>query len=259
MPFRMTPCRFLVVFTVLSALDLLLTSHLLFSSDGFVYETNPIAGWFLAEFGWAGLAAFKLIMVLLVMSLAAIVYRYRPRTGQHLLAFGCAVVALVVAYSSALAAYVAVRSEPAVALETQRLEESNRRLDCQIQTTLDSLRFKRRLSEELLSGRLALDEAVIQLTTSPTIAGTDVEYVAAQFVQFTIGTVDEPAAQIVRNQLESELWRCYGISLPMHSCSVPDRAKTIWMAGEIGKVLRQMHAGGWGAFTFQPFGLFEPF
>jgi hypothetical protein len=251
--------QFLIGFLILSGLDFLLTSHLLFSSDGAVYESNPLAGWFFSEFGWRGLAAFKLVSVLGVMSLALTIYRYRPRTGQHLLAFGCAILGLVVAYSSALAAYVAVREEPAAVSEARFAESLNRRLDRQLRATMDRVRFKRCLSEDVLSGRLVLHDAVIKLAAWDSRVGTDIERLAVDFVTFTIGTLDEPAARVARDQLESELWRWYGVSLPVTSSTVPDRAKTIWMAGELGKILRPQNPHSRGAFAVRRLEWLNPF
>src|SRR5262245_61081854 len=102
----MTRSRFpiyaLAVFAVLSAADFALTRHLLHTSGG-AYEANPTARWVLEQHGWSGLAVFKLGAVLLAASVTALVYCYRPRTGRRLMAFGCAVLTLVVGYSAALA------------------------------------------------------------------------------------------------------------------------------------------------------------
>jgi hypothetical protein len=64
-----------------------------------VYESNPIAEAWLSSYGWAGLALFKLAIILVVATLAAVVSLSRPRTGGHILTFACLAVASVVGYS----------------------------------------------------------------------------------------------------------------------------------------------------------------
>ena len=93
----------LTLYAVLSAADLGLTYALIRHGDGDVYESNPIADAWLNAYGWAGLAVFKLVIVLLVAALAAFVSLSRPRTGGHILTFACLAVAIVVGYSVRLA------------------------------------------------------------------------------------------------------------------------------------------------------------
>src|SRR6202008_305740 len=87
----------------LSLLDLLITTYLLYWSNGPFYEGNPLAKWFLDEFGWSGLTLFKLSTIVFVMSLTIVIYKYRPPVGRRVLGFGCTVLAIVVTYSGALA------------------------------------------------------------------------------------------------------------------------------------------------------------
>ena len=69
------------LFCALSAADFLLTWWLLHRSNGRVYEANPVAAGLLVELGWAGLAAFKVVVVLLAVgSIAAIA---RAGRGWH--------------------------------------------------------------------------------------------------------------------------------------------------------------------------------
>src|SRR6266849_905705 len=89
----------LILYAVLSAADLGLTYALIRQGEGDVYESNPIAEAWLSSYGWAGLAVFKLVIVLIVAALAAFVSLSRPRTGGHILTFACLAVAGVVAYS----------------------------------------------------------------------------------------------------------------------------------------------------------------
>ena len=89
----------LSLYAVLSAADLGLTYALIRQGDGDIYESNPIAEAWLSSYGWAGLAVFKFLIVLIVAALAAFVSLSRPRTGGHILTFACLAVALVVGYS----------------------------------------------------------------------------------------------------------------------------------------------------------------
>jgi hypothetical protein len=86
------------LFLFLSLADLFLTWRLL-QSSGEMYESNPIAEWWLSCYGWAGLAGFKIGMALAVAILATAISLARPRTGGRVLAFACAALAVVVLYS----------------------------------------------------------------------------------------------------------------------------------------------------------------
>jgi hypothetical protein len=94
--------RMQLLFVLLSGADLALTWWLLGGSGGEVYEANPVANWWLARAGWAGLAGFKAALVLLVLGLAAVIGRHRPRAADGVLCFACAAVAAVVLYSATL-------------------------------------------------------------------------------------------------------------------------------------------------------------
>src|SRR5919199_622006 len=50
----------LCLFAVLSLADLGLTWQLL--RDGGAYESNPVAGWWLAHYGWAGVVAYSVYL-----------------------------------------------------------------------------------------------------------------------------------------------------------------------------------------------------
>jgi hypothetical protein len=89
----------LCLFLFLSLIDLFLTWRLLLQSHGQVYESNPIAEWWLSRYGWAGLVAFKMAMAVAVAVLTTAISLARPRTGGRVLAFACTALLLVVAYS----------------------------------------------------------------------------------------------------------------------------------------------------------------
>src|SRR5437660_12382327 len=89
----------LSLFVLLSVADLCLTYALILHGDGEVYESNPIAEAWLSSYGWTGLALYKLAIILIVATLAAVISLSRPRTGGHVLSFACMAVAGVVCYS----------------------------------------------------------------------------------------------------------------------------------------------------------------
>jgi hypothetical protein len=91
-----------LLFVLFSLADLGLTGWLLDHSGGRVYEANPLAGWFLARHGWAGLVCFKGAVVLLVLALLAVVARSRPRLAARVLTCSCALLAGVLLYSVSL-------------------------------------------------------------------------------------------------------------------------------------------------------------
>jgi hypothetical protein len=102
MPQLLSPPRKQALFVLLSLADLALTWWLLGHSDGQVYEANPLARWWLARGGWAGLALFKVGTVVVVVALSALIACWRPRTADRLLGVSCAGMACVVLYSIAL-------------------------------------------------------------------------------------------------------------------------------------------------------------
>src|SRR5438552_959845 len=102
----------LLVFAALSFADFMLTAHLLQRNGGHVYEGNPIASAWLNSYGWAGLAMFKSLMVLLVVGLCLVISRHRPRVGGRVLQLGCFVTGGVVLYSCFLSGLMNARPLP---------------------------------------------------------------------------------------------------------------------------------------------------
>jgi hypothetical protein len=92
-----------LLFTVLSGADLFLTWRLLSQRGSPVYESNPLAAWFLDQFGWTGLTVFKAAAVMTVLTATAVLCRRSPRAGVRVLTFGCTVLSGVVVYSFMLA------------------------------------------------------------------------------------------------------------------------------------------------------------
>ena len=88
------------LFVLVNLMDIAMTSLLL--NTGQFIESNPIANYVLNEWGFAGVIAFKLIVVSMVMLIANIIAMRRIRTSRRLLHFGTLVVGGVVTYSSVL-------------------------------------------------------------------------------------------------------------------------------------------------------------
>src|SRR5262245_13138082 len=107
-----------VLFVLLSLADLALTCWLLDRSGGAVYEANPVAGWWLARHGWAGLACFKALVVVVVLGLTLAIARSRPVAAGRVLGLGCAVSAFVVLHGASMSrACFLSPEERAVALD----------------------------------------------------------------------------------------------------------------------------------------------
>jgi hypothetical protein len=160
------------LFVLLSVADLGLTWWLLTRAGDSVYESNPLAAWWLANAGWLGLAAFKVGLVLLVLGLVALLGRLRPQVGSSVLSFGCAILALVVCYSSVLAFQVDAR-ESAALLESERaMEEANRSYSEAARQHLAYSLFREQLGEEVLAGHYTLEQACNRLATSERLKDT---------------------------------------------------------------------------------------
>lgn len=88
------------LFVIVNLMDIVMTSLLL--NTGQFIETNPIANFVLAEWGFAGVTVFKLSVVAMVMLIANIIAVSRIRTSRMLLHFGTLIVGGVVTYSCVL-------------------------------------------------------------------------------------------------------------------------------------------------------------
>jgi hypothetical protein len=118
------------------------------------YESNPLADWFLQSYGWAGLAVFKGLTVLLAAGIFVVVARYRPRTGAGVLNCACGLVGLVVFYSCLLVWF------PATDPERAAIQEFSRRLDEQAQECRNRQDLMLRLGKDLVDRRRTLAGAV---------------------------------------------------------------------------------------------------
>jgi hypothetical protein len=155
--------RKLLLFTLLSLSDLGLTLLLLRHGGGAVYESNPVAGWWLAAYGWVGLAAFKAGTVLVVAALAVVVSRSRPRAGGAVLGFGCSALALVVGYSCYLANCGSALAEGEGMEDLATLLQSQASIEVELSKGLEYRALLDRLTADLVAGRCCLAEATTQL------------------------------------------------------------------------------------------------
>jgi hypothetical protein len=220
------------LFALLSLADLALTCCLLSGSGGRIYEANPLASWWLARHGLAGLACWKGATVLLVLGLVAVIARHRPRAAGSVLSLGCACLLLVVAHSAALCR---AGGEPRTAEEVKRqIEESaatvNRHTRAVMRRRAAFLSLRAELQEELLAGRCTLREAAERLTRSaweyhpgflPALMVTyqdrpAEECMAANLVLHTVRSQEgTPQVAELARRFERAFHLTYGRSLPV--------------------------------------------
>ncbi len=93
----------LVLFMILSLIDLFLTWYLFEFSDLEITESNPIAAAWLGDYGWTGLLLFKSLILVVGLTLIVLISRPRPDLGGKVASFACLVLTLVTLYSSWLA------------------------------------------------------------------------------------------------------------------------------------------------------------
>jgi hypothetical protein len=94
----------LVLCAALSVADWSLTWALIRGSDGAVSEGNPVAAWFLARYGWAGLAVYKAACTAIFAVAVGLLVRRQPRAGVRVVTLAVLTLALVNAYSLSLLA-----------------------------------------------------------------------------------------------------------------------------------------------------------
>jgi hypothetical protein len=92
-----------LTFLLLSIADLYLTWRLVSQGDGRLLESNPVASYWLSNYGWSGMIAFKLGMVVLIGTLAGLIAWRRPRTSELMMTFACGAQSAVAVYSIFLA------------------------------------------------------------------------------------------------------------------------------------------------------------
>jgi hypothetical protein len=89
----------LVLYVILGAIDFAETYSLVQRGDGTAYESNPFAASWLKDYGWRGLAIFKIAATLVVTTTVLIILRYRQRTAAVVATLACISVLAVAVYS----------------------------------------------------------------------------------------------------------------------------------------------------------------
>jgi hypothetical protein len=117
----------------------------------------------LARLGWAGLAGFKAVAVAAVLALALAIGRRRRGAAVAVLRLGCAVLALVLAYSLCLLAGRAAeqaREERVLAAQEETLRDRRRVAEQIAQAAVR----RKELAAAVAAGTLRLPGAVAELT-----------------------------------------------------------------------------------------------
>jgi hypothetical protein len=161
-----------ILFVLLSVADLALTCWLLRRSGGQAYEANPVAAWWLARHGAVGLACFKAAAVLLVLGLAALIARYRPRVGGCILTLGCASLVVVILYSAVLSRFALLSPEQRARWLEEELAQERDIMNRDTQGSLlrqEAFRaWRKELCDDLIAGRSTLRAAVDRVLASQT-------------------------------------------------------------------------------------------
>lgn len=89
-------------FVLASSLDVLMTYLLVHHGRGTFCESNPVAAWILAQWGFDGMVYFKFALVALVTINCQVIARSRLYVARRLLHFATLIVTGVVLYSTAL-------------------------------------------------------------------------------------------------------------------------------------------------------------
>jgi hypothetical protein len=96
---RILPLPGLLLFSMLSALDLIFTWLLMQWPDGRFQESNPFANAWLHRYGWSGLLVYKAFMAVTFVIASLYIWHLQPRKADRLIATGCLLVGVVLAYS----------------------------------------------------------------------------------------------------------------------------------------------------------------
>jgi hypothetical protein len=91
--------RCCLLFVIVSALDAFMTWTLLTRHAGEIVESNPLALFFLNQWGFPGMLAFKALLVSVVLFNYAIIVCYKEPVARRVVDFGTVVVNTVVLYS----------------------------------------------------------------------------------------------------------------------------------------------------------------
>src|SRR5260370_15050729 len=149
---------------LLNAADFALTRFLCAGETG-VYEANPVAAWWLLNYGWLCLAGFKPATVLLVVGIATLLMRRRPRLGQGVLGLGCAAGAIAVVVGGYLAGTAGQRDRQLAAAEASDDAEAGR-LDGELARGHDYRTVILSESDKLAAGQSNLANSIERLAAT---------------------------------------------------------------------------------------------
>ncbi len=222
------PTRKLTLFALLSAADFLLTWHLL--SGGGVYESNPVAQWWLARHGWTGLACFKGAAMLSAAGLGVLLFASCPRTGHRVLAFACTAVAAVVLYSASLAGAMHRRPAADAVPDLETMKQRSRRIEEELRRGSEYRTALMGIGADLAASRYGLTEAVARL--EGTEKANDPEWqkmlcrlypgltpracLVANIIHHTMGDrARMPETRRLGTRLGEEFRSLYGVEMPV--------------------------------------------
>jgi hypothetical protein len=94
----------LVLYVVLGAIDFIDTYLLIDRGDGTVYESNPVAATWLKDYGWKGLAVYKLLITGVLVTAVLLIRKKRPLLAAIVAAVACLSLVAVTLYSRQLLA-----------------------------------------------------------------------------------------------------------------------------------------------------------
>jgi hypothetical protein len=154
------------LFAALGLVDLGLTCYLLRASPGHIYESNPLAQWWLARWGWAGLVAFKLALLGLATVAIALVARSRPVIAARVLTFSCLATFAVIVHSCSLLPSIPRHAGGPPRCDEATIAAEGRWLDEQLRRIKAYRLVLSQAAEELLAGRSTLDAAVARLAAT---------------------------------------------------------------------------------------------
>jgi hypothetical protein len=231
----MTHLKTRLLFVLLSVADLALTCWLIKRSGGHVYEANPVAGWWLAQHGLGGLVCYKVLAVALVLGLASLIARSRPRAAGRVLGLGCAATAFIVVYSATLshaamltpaerraqAEREAARHEAAINRQARRSFLQREVFWALVDRSADDLRAGR-ISLRQAAGRLAASERGRDATMRRSLAARYVGLPPGEtFAMVVVSRAvhSQPggprAARRLARRLEREFQLTYGSAPPL--------------------------------------------
>ncbi len=87
-----------LLFVLLNMMDLFVT-RMGMDKKGMV-EANLLPKWFLLQFGFGGFMAYKIVLTILVIVLAEVISRKRPRWAFGVMVFGCLFIGAVVVWGA---------------------------------------------------------------------------------------------------------------------------------------------------------------